>query len=76
MLVTRGQARAAKGAALRHFQKFAEVVGVGITRLNDGYAVKVNLAGPVAPGVELPAAIEGVPVRVEVVGVIKPRFAP
>lgn len=75
MLATRDQARAAKGAALRCFQKFGEVVGVGVTRLNDGYAVKVNLAEPVAPGVELPAVIEGVPVRVEVVGVIKPRFA-
>jgi hypothetical protein len=70
---TREQARSAKAAALKHFQQFGDVVGVGITRLDDGYAVKVNLTEPPAPGVEVPAVIDGVPVLVEIVGIIKPR---
>ena len=37
------------------------------------YAVKINLSEPVDPGIELPTDIDGVPVRVEVVGTIRPR---
>lgn len=71
--VTLEQAKAAKATALKRFSEMGEVVGVGITRVRDDYAVKVNLSEPVSPGVDLPSDIDGVPVRVEVVGVIRPR---
>ncbi len=64
-------ARAAKPAAQKVFAALAEVVGVGITRVGNGYGVKINLRAAPAAGVELPAEIEGVPVRVEVVGTIR-----
>ena len=71
--VTLERARAAKRTAQRLFETVDIVVGVGITRLSGQYAVKVNLSGPVAPGTELPTEIDGVPVRVEVTGAIRPR---
>ena len=42
------------------------VQGVGITRVDDGYAVKLNLSG--RPEREVPRELDGVPVIVEVVG--------
>lgn len=71
--VTLDRARAAKPAALRQFKRLGKVVGVGITRIAGEYALKVNLREPVEPGVELPAKIEGVSVRVEITGSIRPR---
>ena len=64
-------ARAAKPAVQKVFAALGEVVGVGITRVGDGYGVKVNLRAAPAAGVELPAEVDGVPVRVEVVGAIR-----
>jgi hypothetical protein len=66
-------ARAAKARALEVFGRLGEVVGVGLTRVDDGYGLKVNLRAPVTPGATLPESVEGVPVRVEVVGRIRPR---
>ena len=71
--VTLEKAQAAKKTALRLLEAVDSVVGVGITRLGGKYAVKVNLSGPIAPGTELPTEIDGVPVRVEVTGSIRPR---
>jgi hypothetical protein len=71
--VTLAQARAAKAAALRQFEDLGTVVGVGVTRIDGEYAVKVNLSEPPAEGVELPGEIDGVPVQVEVVGTIRKR---
>lgn len=65
--------RAAKGPALKIFGDLVEVAGVGITRVNDGYALKVNLRHPPPASVELPGQINGVPVRLEVVGAIRKR---
>jgi hypothetical protein len=72
---TLDEARAAKAKALDEFRRKAKasVVGVGITRIDGGYGVKVNLDAPPAPDTELPDAIDGVPVRVEVVGKIRKR---
>lgn len=67
------QAQAAKRAARRRFEKLGTVTGVGITRVDGEYAVKVNLSEPIEPGVDVPADIDGVPVQVEVTGVIRPR---
>ncbi|MGH7343231.1 MAG: hypothetical protein ACREKH_22310 [Candidatus Rokuibacteriota bacterium] len=71
--VTIDKARAAKARALEIFQRLGAVASVGITRVDDGYGLKVNLREPLSPGVSPPAAVEGVPVRVEVVGVVRPR---
>lgn len=65
------RARAAKNKAKRQFAGVASVVGVGLTRLNGAYAVKVNLAAAPADGRGLPDSIDGVPVRCEIVGRIK-----
>ena len=71
--ITLDEAQAAKKAALQRFERLGNVVGVGITRVNGEYAVKVNLSEPVGPGVELPTDIDGVPVHVEVTGSIRVR---
>lgn len=67
------KARAAKTRALDVFRREATVVGVGITRIDGGYGVKVNLQSPPGPGAKLPESIDDVPVRVEVVGQIRKR---
>jgi len=67
------RAQAAKKAALQRFKKLASLTGVGITRVDGGYAVKLNLSEPIEPGVKFPADINGVPLRVEVTGTIRPR---
>ncbi|HEX2078996.1 MAG TPA: hypothetical protein VHG08_14835 [Longimicrobium sp.] len=69
--VTLDEARAAKPVVLQWFSRLGEVVGVGITRVRDDYAVKVNLREPVGPGIDVPSRIEGVPVRVEVTGTVR-----
>ena len=67
------EARAAKARALEIFRRLGAVASVGITRVDGGYGLKVNLRGPLRAGVSPPTAVEGVPVRVEVVGTIRPR---
>jgi hypothetical protein len=65
------EARAAKQKAYEAFRACAKVAGVGISRIAGGYGVKVNLEEPAPEGVVLPDSIDGVPVRVEVVGKIR-----
>ena len=72
--VTLQRARAAKGPVLEQFKRLGDVVGVGITRVRNDYAVKVNLSTPLAPGVVAPTEIAGVPVCVEVTGLLSPRI--
>jgi hypothetical protein len=67
------QAQAAKRTALERFKKLDYVTGIGITRVGGEYAVKLNLSEPVEPGVTLPSEIDGVPLRVEITGAIRPR---
>ena len=62
------EARKAKPRALELFEPLAAVVGVGVTRLGEGYGLKVNLESNPPAGTPLPADVDGVPVRVEVVG--------
>jgi hypothetical protein len=66
-------ARTVKPKALQVFGKKAAVVGVGITEIEGGYGLKVNLSEPPGPGVELPDTLDGIPVRVEVVGPLRKR---
>lgn len=67
------RAQAAKRSALRRFKRLGKVTGVGLTRVKGEYAVKVNLSEPVDPDIEVPTDIDGVPVRVEVTGTLRPR---
>ena len=60
------EARAAKVRAQEVFGRLASVVGVGITRIDGGYGVKVNLSEQPPPGVSLPDAVDGVPVRADI----------
>jgi hypothetical protein len=64
------QARAAKARAEEVFRDLP-VVGIGITRVGAGYGLKVNLSR--AADGKVPAEVDGVPVRHEVVGTIRKR---
>ena len=70
---TLDEARAAKPLVERQLASLAGVVGVGITRVGRGYGVKVNLSQAPATPAEIPAEVAGVPVRIEVVGVVRKR---
>ena len=70
-LSTLDRARAAKERAHEVFSKLADVVGVGITTIGSEYGLKVNVSSP--PSNVLPSEVDGVPVRVEVVGKISKR---
>ncbi len=67
------KARAAKEQVKAAFAGKATVVGIGITRIGNGYGVKVNLGAPPDADAELPETIDGVQIRVEVVGPITKR---
>ena len=67
------EARAAKARALEIFRRLGAVASVGITRVEDGYGLKVNLRAPLRPGVSPPTTVEGAPVRVELIGTVRPR---
>ena len=68
------EARSAKEKIKHILEKFDTVVGVGITRNDDGYGLKVNLRADAESG-SIPQTIDGVPVEVEVVGAIVKRTA-
>ena len=63
------QARAAKEHLRTTLKGRADVRGIGIARSADGYQLQVNMARD--PGSELPGAVDGVDVRVRVVGAIR-----
>jgi hypothetical protein len=66
------QARLAKSKARTAAEAYAGVVGVGLTKIGDSYAIKVNLCRePVQE--DLPHSIDGVPIVYEVVGTISLR---
>ena len=67
------EARAAKHKVLQLTAGAEQVNGVGITRVGNSYAVKVNLADQPTDDFELPSEVDGVPVLVEVVGKISKR---
>ena len=73
MPITLEQARAAKESAKAVLAALPGVVGVGITKIGEDYALKVNLSAPLPEGVPAPERIGDVPVRVEVVGRITKR---
>ncbi len=71
MKTTLEQARAAKRTLAFKIGSLPEVNGIGITRENEGYALKVNLTRPVYAQ-RLPDKVEGVNVSVDVVGPAMP----
>jgi hypothetical protein len=72
MKATLKDAQAAKAQAAQVFRELVGEVAVGITKLaDDQFALKVNLTEQPRPGVNLPQEIQGVPVKVEVVGRIR-----
>lgn len=72
-MISLDQARAAKLSAAKQLAALNTVVGIGITRIADDYAVKVNLSEAPPPDFTLPSVIDGVPIRFEIVGTIRPR---
>ena len=73
MAITLEQARAAKESAKEVLADLPGVVGVGITKIGDDYALKVNLGAHLPKGVSAPECIGEVRVCVEVVGKITKR---
>jgi hypothetical protein len=69
------EARAAKAEAHGVFARLAKVNGIGLTRVGDGYGLKVNVECALKGDQSLPTDVRGVPVKVEVVGAIKKRAA-
>jgi len=73
MPVSLERARAAKESAKATLGSLPGVVGVGITKVGDDFALKVNLREPLPKGVSAPERIGDVPVCFEVVGTIRRR---
>jgi hypothetical protein len=71
-MATLAAARAAKRKAGRRLARVPQITGIGLMRLAAGYCLKVNLAEAVRGGV-IPKAVDGVPLRTEVVGRIRRR---
>lgn len=73
MAVTIDQARQAKDSAKSMLADVPGIVGLGLTKVGEDYAVKVNLREELPDGVSVPKQIAGVPVLIEVVGTIRKR---
>ena len=67
MVITIDQAREVKQKAGDMAREAAAVTGVGLTRIDGSYAIKINLRGPSA--VNLPRQCDGVPIFYEVTGI-------
>ncbi len=67
------EARAAKAKAVELLKGLPAVVGIGIAKLAEGYGVKINVSQETGEARSLPTSIDGVPVRVEIVGTIRKR---
>lgn len=64
--ITLHRARTAKAALLKQFRRLPNLVDVGIAKVAEGYAVKINLTEPMPTGTHLPGEIDGVPIKIEV----------
>ncbi|MCW5558380.1 MAG: hypothetical protein KIT22_11190 [Verrucomicrobiae bacterium] len=69
------QAREAKAKAASALRTVAELAGIGITRIDGGYGLKVNLRRIPKNQSDLPAKIGGVPIRFEVIGSVRKQPA-
>ncbi|HPO12560.1 MAG TPA: hypothetical protein PLI09_03875 [Candidatus Hydrogenedentes bacterium] len=66
-------ARAAKAHVVDLLRTTPGLTGVGITRIDKGYGVKVNLTAAPTKRLKLPDQINGVPIRFEVTGPLRKR---
>ena len=73
MSISLDKARQAKESAKSALAHVPGVVGVGLTKVDGDYAVKVNLRDRLPDGVSVPKQIAGVRVCVEIVGSIRKR---
>ena len=64
--------RAVKSGLKQNLGKSVDVVGIGVTRRQGHYVLKVNI-GKMPKDRELPSEVDGVPVEFEVVGQVRPR---
>ena len=64
------EARAARDKIATRFVDHPLLNGIGIARVPGGFGVKLNFARRPA-GISLPAAVDGVPLEVDVIGEIK-----
>ena len=72
--VSLNEAQKAKARASQVFAPLVGEVAVGIVRLGqEEFCLKVNLSEPPGEDVSLPTEVDGVPVKVEVVGKIRKR---
>jgi hypothetical protein len=71
-MATLEEARTAKRKAAERLAQVPQVNGIGVMRVEAGYGLKVDLTEAVEPGV-IPDAVDGVPLRAEVVGPIRRR---
>lgn len=65
------QARAAKARLRTELARTRGLKGIGLTPDGAGYALQVNIDH--TPDGEIPASVDGVPVRVRVVGALTVR---
>lgn len=72
MVTSIEQARLVKSKARTAAEAYASVVGVGLMKIGDSYAIKVNLCEQPAQEA-LPHSIDGVPIVYEIVGTISLR---
>jgi len=63
-------AREAKEKAKTIFARHGTVNGIGLTRMGERYAVKVNFESEPRDRASMPREIEGVPVVVQVIGTL------
>ena len=71
MAVSIEQARDVKQKAGDLARAAAAVAGVGLTRVGNSYAIKINLREPTAK--KLPQQLDGVPIVYEVTGIARPQ---
>ncbi len=61
-------ARGAKEKVKQIFSQFGTVNGIGLTRMGEHYAIKVNFESEPHDQDHMPCEVEGVPVVVRVIG--------
>lgn len=67
------RARAAKSEVMVRVASIPQVNGVGLARIDHGYAVKVNLSEPLERISAIPSEVNGVPILIDIVGSIVAR---
>ena len=73
---TLAEVRSAKEVLAKRLANVDGVVGVGITKVDGQYAVKVNLQQPLNDATVIPGDVDGVPVHLDIVGPIRARPMP